>query len=199
MCVPKRFLRILITCNVSRSSRDPNGGAGMQNLPWSEVSSWRCNSCGICCKHYTVVLGFPEWLNIIKNFGIEYTAPTISKFSMRRRLDGTCVFLHKVVDSSFCSLQHMKPQACKLWPFKVLSKPKFGSASRAAYHYQAQKLFIYADPVCPGLRRGAPTREFAHSVIPEFIEVALGVRQKQLKTTSLLRPSFRQSSHVSIF
>jgi len=193
------FLRILITCNVSKSSRDHDGGAGMRNLPWSEVSSWHCNSCGICCKNYAVVLGFPEWLNIVKNFGVEYTAPTISKFSMRRRLDGTCVFLRKVVDSSFCSLQHMKPQACKLWPFKVLSKPKFGSASRAVYHYQAQRLFIYADPVCPGLRRGVPTQEFAYSVIPEFIEIALGVRQKQLRTTSFLNSSFGPSSHVSVF
>ncbi len=165
----------------------------MRYLPWREVSSWRCNLCGICCRYYTVILGFPEWLNIVKSFGVEYTAPAISKLSVRRRIDGTCVFLHKVADFSFCSLQHMKPQACKLWPFKVLSKPKFGSASRAVYYHQAQKLFIYTDPACPGLRRGVPTQEFAHSVIPEFVEIALGVRQKQLKTTSFLRPSFWRS------
>lgn len=158
----------------------------MRVVPWSQVRFWRCNGCGICCRHYDVVLKLPEWLNIVKNFGVEYTTPNISKLFLRRRTDGSCVFLHKTPNESFCSLQHSKPQACKLWPFKILDKPKFGSSNKAIYYYGDQELFIYVDPVCTGLRLGIPCQDFAYSVIPEFIEIALGVRRKQFKSTAIL-------------
>ncbi len=154
-------------------------------VPWSQIKSWHCNACGTCCRHYDVVLKFPEWLNLVKNFGVEYTAG-FSRFFVRRRVDGSCVFLYKTTNTLFCSLQHMKPQACKLWPFKISDKPKFGSSNEAVYYYRNQRLFIYADPICTGLRFGMPTQEFAYSVIPEFIEIALGLRRKQFKTTAFL-------------
>ncbi|MFQ6068135.1 MAG: YkgJ family cysteine cluster protein [Candidatus Bathyarchaeia archaeon] len=158
----------------------------MRVVPWSLVSSWRCNACGICCRRYDVVLKFPEWLNIVKTFGVEYTAPSISKFFLRRRADGSCVFLYKTFTKAFCGLQNMKPQACKLWPFKVLDKPKYGDSNHAVYHYGNRRLFIYVDSACKGLRYGMPTQEFAYSVIPEFVEIAFGVRRKQYKTTAIL-------------
>ena len=148
--------------------------------------SWRCNLCGYCCRRYDVILGLPEWVNIVKNFGVEYTMPSVTKFSLRRRADGSCAFLYETPKASLCSLQHTKPQACKLWPFKVLDKPKFGSSNNAVYYHGNRRLFIYVDPVCTGLRFGVPTQEFVYSVIPEFIEIAFGVRRKQFKTTAIL-------------
>ncbi len=159
-------------------------GARMRVVPWSHVSSWRCNACGICCKHYDVVLGFPEWLGIVKSFGVEYTASSVNKFFLRRKSDGSCAFLYETPNASRCSLQYMKPKACKLWPFKILDKPKFGSPNDAAYYYGHGKLFVYVDGACTGLRFGLPTREFTYSLIPEFIEIALGLRRRQLKTTA---------------
>lgn len=158
----------------------------MQAVPWSQVRSWRCNMCGICCRHYDVVLKFPEWLSIVKNFGIEYTAPSLDKIFLRRRSDGSCSFLLETPKASFCGLQHAKPKACKLWPFKVLDRSKFGNHNKAAYHYRDRKLFIYVDPACTGLRLGEPTREFVYSVIPEFIEIALNSCRRQFKTTAVL-------------
>jgi hypothetical protein len=161
-------------------------GTNMRAVPWNLVSSWRCNACGICCKQYDVILKFPEWLTIIKNFGVEYTTAGISKFYLRRRADGSCVFLYKTPNGSLCGLQNVKPQACKLWPFKVLDKPKYGNPDHAVYYYRGRKLFVYVDPACTGLRYGVPTREFVYSVIPEFIEIAFGVRRKQFKSTAIL-------------
>jgi hypothetical protein len=77
----------------------------------------------------------------------------------------------------------MKPNACKLWPFKIARTPKFGYANEAAYSYGENKLFVYADSVCAGLRYGKPTHEFAKYTLKEFIEIALGLRSWQFKTT----------------
>jgi len=158
----------------------------MQIVPWSAVKSWHCYACGICCRHYDVILKFPEWLSIVKNFGVEYTAPSVSTFSLRKRTDGSCVFLYKLPEASFCSLQNAKPQACRLWPFKVLDKPKYGKPNDAVYNYGNRKLFIYVDSACTGVRFGVPTQEFAFSVIPEFVEIAFGVRRRQFKSTAIL-------------
>jgi hypothetical protein len=158
----------------------------MRIVPWNVVRSWRCNACGVCCKHYDVVLKFPEWLSIVKNFGVEYTAPSINKFLLRKRSDGSCIFLYKTSTASFCSLQNAKPQACKLWPFKVLGKPKYGRPNDAVYYYGNRKLFVYVDSACRGVKFGVPNQEFAHSIIPEFIEIAFGMRRKQFKSTAIL-------------
>jgi hypothetical protein len=77
----------------------------------------------------------------------------------------------------------MKPEACKLWPFKVLSEPKYGEANQAAYDYGGVRLYIYGDTMCSGLRCGTPTWDFRYTTVKEFTELALGVRQIQYKTT----------------
>lgn len=158
----------------------------MRVVPWSQVRSWRCNACGICCRQYDVVLKFPEWLSIVRNFGVGYTTPGLNKFFLRRRPDGSCAFLHETRNVSICGLQHVKPLACKLWPFKVLNRPRFGNPRNAVYARGNRRLFVYIDSACTGLVFGVPTREFAYSVIPEFIEIASGLRQKQFKTTAIL-------------
>jgi len=95
----------------------------------------------------------------------------------------------------------MKPKACKLWPFKILSKPKFGHEDEAVYYYMGNKLYIYADPMCPGITYGRPTPEFANSVLREFVEIALGLRENQSKTTAnvnLFRPNVYMNQRLRI-
>ncbi|UCH31374.1 MAG: YkgJ family cysteine cluster protein [Candidatus Bathyarchaeota archaeon] len=157
----------------------------MRVVPWSQIKSWHCIACGKCCKHYDVVLKFPEWLNIVKTFGINFTSPSISKFFLRRRTDGSCIFLYETRSRSFCSLQEHKPQACKLWPFKISDTPKFGNQYKATYFYRNRRLFVYVDSACHGLRFGEPSKEFSYSVLPEFVEIALGLQRRQFKTTAL--------------
>jgi len=161
-------------------------------VPWQYIADWQCNACGGCCRAYSVVLNFPEWLKIVKNFGVETTASSLNKLFIKRRDDGSCSFLYNISNIHLCGLQHMKPKACKLWPFKVLRRPKFGYVKEAVYSYSGNKLFVYADSTCSGLRYGKPTWEFNNQTLREFIEIALGLRIEQYKTTAnFIQPTVR--------
>lgn len=156
----------------------------MQFVPWKYIADWRCVSCGDCCRLCSVVLSFHEWLQITKNFGVEQTVSGLDKLFIRRRGDGSCVFLGRFSNIHLCGLQYMKPKACKIWPFKILDKPKFGHAIESAYNYGENKLFLYADPMCRGIRYGRPSWEFAGDTVKEFVEIAVGIRNAQFKTTA---------------
>lgn len=159
--------------------------------PWSHVSLWRCNGCGICCKEFEVVLTFNEWLNITKRYGVGVTKAGLNKFYMGKKPDGSCIFLYMAPNGKWlCGLQETKPLACKLWPFKVLNKPKYGNPKEALFQYCGQNFYVYVDPFCPGIYWGQPTPELIYKVIPEFIEIALGIRQKQLYSTMQMVPKF---------
>jgi Fe-S-cluster containining protein len=166
----------------------------MEYIPWRRIADWRCLSCGDCCKLYSVVINFHEWLRIVKNYGVEHTASGLDKLFLNRRSDGSCAFLGWNGGAYLCQLQHMKPRACQLWPFKVLSKPDFGYSNEALYSYGENRVYVYADPMCNGLRPGSPSLEFSNFTLREFVELAAGIRNQQVKTTSNLRfniPYFR--------
>jgi len=153
-------------------------------VPWTYINSWRCTGCGICCKKYEVVLKFNEWLKLVQLYGAGVTSADINKFYLGKRADGSCIFLILSNGVHFCGLQNMKPVACKLWPFKILDRPRYGIASEAAFDYQGHRLYIYVDPFCPEILYGHPSAVLLHKIIPEFIEIALGVREKQYYSTS---------------
>jgi hypothetical protein len=155
----------------------------MQYIPWQNIADWHCKACGYCCKLYSVVLGFTEWMQVAKTFGMETTVAGLDRFYIKRASDGSCAFLCNHTNNYYCGLQNMKPEACKLWPFKVLSEPKYGEPKQAAYDYGGIRLYIYGDTMCSGLRCGTPTWDFRYTTIKEFTELALGVRQVQYKTT----------------
>jgi len=85
-----------------------------------------------------------------------------------------------------CGLQNMKPKACKIWPFKIFLHPKYGTAKEALYPYRDQAFYVYVDPACTGLIWGQPIPEFKFKTLPEFVDVALGLRKKQFHSTSKL-------------
>jgi Fe-S-cluster containining protein len=153
-------------------------------VPWRYITDWKCTECGDCCRLYSVVLNFREWLTIVKNYGVEQTVPTLSKLFLRRRLDGSCAFLYNLPNTCACGLQFMKPKACQLWPFKILGQPRFGYVGEAAYRYGGTSLYVYVDPMCRGLSYGTPTWEFASLILKEFTEIAMGLRDNQCKTTA---------------
>ena len=160
----------------------------MMPIPWKYVQDWFCTACGVCCKEYSVVLDFPEWIRIVKNYGVNFTEPGISRFFLKHKNDGTCAFLYSFNGRWLCGLQQqMKPIACKLWPFKVSDRPKFGRPSEALYNYGERKLYVYTDPSCIGLRWGTPCQDFQNVIIPEFIDLALGLKQKQFYSTCPLQ------------
>lgn len=152
-------------------------------VPWKYIAGWKCTACGECCKAYSVVISFQEWLKIVRNYGVEKTVSDLNKLFIKRSNDGSCAFLCNLFDMHLCGLQHMKPKACKLWPFKVLSKPEFGYINEASYNYGENELFVYADSTCRGLRYGNPTWDFTSHTLREFVEIASGLRTEQYKST----------------
>ena len=156
----------------------------MNPVPWRTVKSWNCVGCGMCCRDYHVVLNFKEWITIVQNYGAETTVPTVSKFLLGKNRDGTCRFLTNVAGNYFCGLQYMKPLACKIWPFKVHDKPKFGNPKEALYKYRERDFFIYVDPACTGLNWGRPCADFKFRTLPAFVDVAVGLRNNQIFSTS---------------
>jgi len=112
--------------------------------------------------------------------GVETIIPGVSKLFLGKNSDGTCRFLARVGDSCFCGLQYMKPLACKIWPFKIFEGPKFGRPDEALYRYRNNDFYIYVDPACTGLTWGNPAPEFKYRTLPEFIDVAVGLRKQQL-------------------
>lgn len=156
----------------------------MQFVPWRHIADWECTACGGCCRLYSVVINFHEWLKIVKNYGVEQTVSGLDRLFIKRKSDGSCAFLCELSDVHICQLQQMKPVACKLWPFKILSKPKFGYAKEAAYNYGEDTLFVYADSMCDGLKYGTPTLTFSNQILREFVEIATGLRNNQFKTTA---------------
>ena len=155
----------------------------MQFVPWQNVADWHCKACGYCCKLYSVVLGFPEWLKISKTYGFDTTVTGLDRFYIRRENDGSCRFLCSKLNTYSCRLQGIKPDACKIWPFKILADPKYSEPKQAAFDYMGKRLYVYADTMCSGLRFGQPTWDFRNLTIKEFIELALGLRKIQYKTT----------------
>src|SRR3989337_2927674 len=92
--------------------------ATMNFVPWQHIADWKCTTCGYCCKRYSVVLAFPEWLRLVKTFGVETTVADISHLYIKRATDGSCAFLCRGFNMYHCGLQGMKPEACKLWPLQ---------------------------------------------------------------------------------
>lgn len=158
----------------------------MMPMPWRYVENWNCSACGVCCKGFEVVLEFPEWLNIVKTYGADYTVPGLSHLHLQHKSDGSCIFLDNYYGCWACQLQHMKPMACKLWPFKISDKPRYGRPRDAEYPLSSMKLYVYVDPQCVGLRWGTPSLEFTSFTLPEFVDLALGQRRKQHYTTARL-------------
>jgi uncharacterized protein len=155
----------------------------MQFVPWQNIADWHCKACGYCCKLYDVVINFNEWISIAQTFGVENTVAGGERFFIKRDNGGSCAFLCKEANNYCCRLQNQKPEACKIWPFKVLREPKYGQPNQAAYPYGRLNLYVYVDTMCSGLRYGEPTWEFRHKKVREFTELALGFRQIQCDTT----------------
>jgi Fe-S-cluster containining protein len=153
-------------------------------IPWGHVEFWRCYGCGhICCGSSVVPLTTGEWVKIVQNFGIEVTESDGRRLYLGKNVDNRCVFQYNQFGKQLCAIQHMKPRACKIWPFKIFYKPKKGNAEMAAYNYNGEQFYIYLDTHCPGIKVGKPNNFFRDAVIPEFLDIFLGYRERQSYTT----------------
>lgn len=165
-------------------------------IPWRFIHNWECVNCGECCKRYNVSLSIDEWLKITKIYGVDVVTSNIGKVLLKRRSDGSCVFLYRIGDKWVCGLQSIKPKACRLWPFYIKEKPVYGYGDFAYYNYNGLNLYIYVDTFCRGLTYGLPSKKLLEKILPEVVEIYLGRRIVQQYTTSQLNLNYVKQSFL---
>ena len=155
----------------------------MKPLPWRSVSSWTCLRCGECCN-LIVQLTAREWLDLTSRYGYSIVDQELGGFFLRRTIDERCPFLNLNQDGLLCGLQLSKPLTCKIWPFRILTEPRYSESNEACFDYRNRRFYIYAIPHCPGIIWGHPTEGLVKKTLPEFIDVRFGLQGRQHFSTS---------------
>ena len=153
-------------------------------IPWTEVSSWSCVACGNCCNGYKVPLKTEEYAKVAQTYGTGVLEFGMGRVFLKNGRGNRCVFQRPTVGRWICSLQGMKPMACKLFPFRIHSKPVYKRGDTSAYQYRGRRFHVYMDPACGGIKIGSPTTRFRDEVLPEMVRIGMGERVKQKFTTS---------------
>ncbi|MEM3366616.1 MAG: YkgJ family cysteine cluster protein [Candidatus Methanomethyliaceae archaeon] len=157
----------------------------MRLIPWSKIKDWFCMACGECCKEFKVPLTTYETTLLSKIFGFSCMELGVGTTYLKRRSNGRCVFQVRGEAKMVCGIQLLKPLACKMWPFAVFETPRYECRNEASFDFKDEIFYVYINPYCRGLIYGPPSFRLVNSVIPEFIELRLGLRKHQLRSTSL--------------
>jgi len=147
-------------------------------VPWSQVRHWQCLGCGECCR-LQVQLTTGEWLGLGQTYGHGLIGEGVDGFYIRKTVEDWCPFLYRQVADRYCSLQRTKPLACRLWPFRMSNQPTHGNEEAARFPYRNGIYYVYLVPFCRGISYGRPTEFFAKRVVPEFLDMRLGLRREQ--------------------
>mgnify|MGYP000135474052 CR=1 FL=1 len=161
---------------------------GRKLVPWRLVHDWKCQACGECCRRYVVELTPHEYARITQAYGYSRVKTSMGKLFLRRGPDGTCLFLYRLGDRALCGLQPIKPKACKLWPFQVFEQPPLTHPELSLYRYGRKEFHVFVVPECKGLIYGEPSPRLKEKILPEILEIKLGLRDRQLYSTSQLHP-----------
>lgn len=154
-------------------------------IPWREVSSWACRACGNCCIGYRVPLKMDEYIRVRSVYGSDVLEHGVGKAYLRLRSDNRrCVFQRPLMDRWICTLQGMKPMACRLFPFRIHKEPVYKRGDNSNIDFGGKTYYLYLDPECQGIVPGQPTPRFANQIVPEVIRIGMGLAQKQKYTTS---------------
>jgi len=170
----------------------------MKEIPWREVATWRCYGCGDCCIPYSVPLTMWEWTRITQVYGNSVTEICTEGLFLRKR-GGRCVFQYRQGGKWLCGIQHMKPSSCRLWPFKIFNRPKYGRRDEAAIEWRGRRMYVYADPLCRGLKLGSPTETFLKKTLPEFLNIRFNPSLEQRYSTMLSKEmEFHRPTNLAI-
>jgi len=158
-------------------------------VPWRKVKDWLCVACGDCCREFRVPLRTYEAVRLANLFGYGSLELGLRGYRLRKRPDGRCVFQVYREGRWICGIQGLKPLACKLWPFFISEEPQ-DFKDEAEYEFEGRRFYVYVNTSCRGVVYGKPSDFFAKKVIPEFIELSLGLRREQrLSTSPFVAPS----------
>ena len=154
----------------------------MKGVPWRRIQGWSCVGCGECCR-LQVQLTTKEWLDLTRSYGHGIATQSLDGFFINKTVDDWCPFLYRSATGAACSLQHTKPLACKLWPFRISDYARYGFKDEARFDHRGGVYYVYSIPFCGGLRYGTPSEQFAKNVLPEFVDMRVGYRRPQVYST----------------
>ncbi|MBS7658612.1 MAG: YkgJ family cysteine cluster protein [Candidatus Bathyarchaeia archaeon] len=153
-------------------------------IPWRKTSFWYCSACGECCKKFHVPLTMFEYVEITSIFGKNVIELDLGKAYLRKNpLTKRCIFQKLKNKKWICGIQEIKPLACKLWPFIILTKSKQKN-DEALFNYKGENFYIYVDKRCPNVKTGKPTNYLINKILPEVINLSINNKMKQVYSTS---------------
>ncbi|MCW4049579.1 MAG: YkgJ family cysteine cluster protein [Candidatus Bathyarchaeota archaeon] len=153
-------------------------------IPWTEVNNWSCIACGNCCLGYRVPLKMDEMVKVNAMYGPTVLEYGMGKAYLRNQRNGRCVFQRPLMNRWICTLQGTKPTACRLFPFRIHSKPIYKRGDQAGINLKGKIMYLYMDPDCQGIIHGQPSDRFRNQIVPEIISMGMGLQVKQKYTTS---------------
>lgn len=153
-------------------------------IPWPEVSSWSCVACGNCCRGYKVPLKMEEMVRIQNSYGPEVMDFGVGKAYLKNQRNRRCVFQKPLMNRWVCTLQGIKPTACRLFPFRIHNKPVYKRGDNAGIFFHGKQYYLYMDSDCRGIVSGNPGDRFRDQIVPEIMSIGIGLPVKQKYTTS---------------
>jgi Fe-S-cluster containining protein len=145
---------------------------GSSLVPWTEVHSWACVACGNCCVGYRVPLKMDEMVKVSAVYGPSVLEYGMGKAYLKNQSNGRCIFQKPLMDR------------CRLFPFRIHKKPVYKRGDTAGIRFKGKKYYLYLDPDCKGIVPGQPSDRFMNQVVPEIMNIGIGLPVKQKYTTS---------------
>ncbi len=127
----------------------------MNFLPWRYAGKWTCIRCGKCCSELDVPVTYEEELRF-RRFGKVLFRKKVGVYL--RKVNGRCIFLD---ENNVCRIYPIRPEACRRYPFYIREK----GCSDASFHVGGKVVYVYIDPSCPGIGRGAEIEKAVEDVL----------------------------------
>ncbi len=153
-------------------------------IPWTSINNWACQACGNCCIGYRVPLKMDEFVRVTNTYGPDKVEYGLGKVYLRVGPNRRCIFQRPTMSRWICTLQGMKPLACRIFPFRLHKNPIYKRGDNSLISFNGEKYHLYLDPVCKGVIHGKPSERFVNMVIPEILKTGIGIAQKQKYSTS---------------
>jgi len=143
-------------------------------LPWSNFLRWECQRCGFCCEVLQIKLLKEEEKKLREKYGDVVTYIDGEPF-LKRKSDGTCIFLERKDNVAVCTIYEDRPLACRIYPFylrrwrdaKKSELFKEVSKESVVFKYRGRKFVVLVSNFCLGLGKGPPIEYGIQSALRE--------------------------------
>jgi hypothetical protein len=134
---------------------------GLNLIPWSKISRWKCIRCGKCCSLLDVQLGFEDEKRLRK-YGDVFSYGRIGVYL--KKVNGKCIFY----EAGKCLIYPDRPLGCRNYPFYI----RRNGVEDAKFRFKNQIFFVYLDSSCRGIEKGKGIKGEIKKVLSEMVSKA---------------------------